>query len=97
MSEEMLPPREVRFVEWLRALQQGDAHARREDAGHQGAHNDGGAGRILSQHGAWSDGLICGLTKEPLNTLIFAEQVERFKKETDPEWETYQRLKGKFE
>jgi hypothetical protein len=75
------------FVEYVKNV----AESMRDDAGHNGRMDDGGAGRLEDTIMAY-DGGVLGIIPASLDSLW-----QQFKKEKDTEYQEYQRLKAKFE
>ena len=68
-----------------------DADRLKSNAGHAGEMHDGGAGRIRSMVSAWKAGLNREGPKE------FSDYEKQERRETDPEFAEYQRLRKKFD
>ena len=67
------------------------AAANRLDAGMGGEWGDGGASDLEEQVEIFK----CGMAREIPENWI--EEAKKSKNEADPEWDEFQRLKGKFE
>lgn len=67
-----------------------DAANREEAAGYNGEHSDGGASILRMQIEFYEHGMNGTIPKE------WSQYVQEIKKQTDPEYETYKRLKAKF-
>jgi hypothetical protein len=65
---------------------QREAHDARESAGYNGSMHDGGASRLEEQIRFFEYGLVC----------TFPPEWEAYKKQIDPEYTEYLRLKRKF-
>jgi hypothetical protein len=68
-----------------------EALQRREDAGHSGAHDDGGCGNMLRLADAYCDG------RDNKAPTFLKEYLREARKQTDPEYQTFLALKKKFE
>jgi hypothetical protein len=78
-------------IETIMSKVMAEAHNARESAGYSGSWGDGGAGVMEAQvqfYRYGRDGVV------PPEWQKYAEQA---RKEADPEYSEYQRLKGKFE
>ena len=74
-------------IEKLKQRVLAEAEARRESAGFNGSHHDGGASVLEMQVEFYTLG----------QQGKIPHTWKKFEQEFDPEWEEYQRLKNKFE
>ena len=68
-----------------------DATRRENDAGFGGGFHDGGASRLRDMVNAY----VCGM--EGIFPVGWETYLDQAKKESDPDWVEYRRLKKKFE
>ena len=74
-------------IDQIKKLVLAAAHSKREAAGFNGDHHDGGASRLEMQVEFYEMG----------EAGIMPKEWEQYEKTLDPEWNEYQRLKYKFE
>ena len=67
------------------------AKVMREDAAYGGQHNDGGAHALEQQVSIYQAGIRCTFPEE------WTDYITEYNRKTDPEYDTYKRLKLKFE
>lgn len=78
-----------KFIPWMEKK----AAQLKSDAGHSGAHDDGGCQRILDIVQAYE----CGKNGfHPTMITAFVGYIKEYDKHTDEEWKEYLRLKEKF-
>ena len=65
----------------------------RDDAGYGGRMDDGGASAMEQRLDAWLDGIAFAQTGR---TKLYSNILEQARKENDPEYQEYLRLKEKF-
>lgn len=68
-----------------------EVEKRRSDAAYSGSMSDNGASILEDQIAVYKAGTGSFIPK------VWSDLFEKFRYESDPEWETYQRLKNKFE
>lgn len=67
------------------------ADRKRQGAAFAGAWHDGGSNALMDRLKYWKQGLNNEIPAD------FLEYVDEYSKQKDPEWETYMKLKEKFE
>lgn len=77
----------------LREAVRKSAKAARDDAGYGGRHDDGGASRMEEQLRYFEDGMTFAMTGK---SQMYGVTLEKLKRENDPEYKEFLRLKEKF-
>lgn len=81
------------LVRQIEAAVKKSAHSARENAAYAGSFGDGGASQMEDKLRYWLDGIKFAQTGE---TTTYKSMVDQFKREQDPEYQTWLKLKEKF-